>query len=342
MYDLIYSKIDDFLKDKIKKPELYIQEGSGGYYISSKVEGDLNSGTFINRIAQIIEEEGDFKLSLKDHSSGQWGEYKVFDNINDCLEEMEPFLLEYNSGSGESTAKSQEDDSRPTAVGFKCWSCDNVLLNIEAGGKGLDVHIAEELSMVEIACPSCKKAQLFDLSSERDLEAVLLHGKTHKLISTEMPTDKQKKAGIDILEASPNTVNIDFYDLLWRLKDHSYSSVHYLNVLTGRLEKVVTDGHTTKEEIRQYEGFPWLRITPVPSREAYGVMEEFVKVMTAGEAKTKLESVIMEPKPFKKFKQILQQYPETLEEWTKYETDFYMDKAKEWLDSVQISYKLIV
>jgi len=206
----------------------------------------------------------------------------------------------------------------------------------------LDVAWAEDLNLLEFSCPGCKKAIVFDLSNKKDLELVISPGKKFDLLKKKKPGAGQKEQSSEEAEdAERNAVQIDFYDLLWRLKDHSYSSVHYLNMLTGRLEKVTTKDLTSREDMKKYDGFPWLRITPIPSREAYGVMEEFVVTMEEGMFKEKLEAAIVEDKPFKGFKKMLQEHPEIMERWTDHENKFYLDKAETWLGSVNINYKLV-
>jgi hypothetical protein len=107
------------------------------------------------------------------------------------------------------------------------------------------------------------------------------------------------------------------------------------------LERINTKEFGSKDVISEYERFPWYRVIPVPSKEAYGTMEKFVTDLEDGPSKVELEAAIAEQKPFKKFKQVIQDYPGINEEWVQCENGFYEAKAREWLSTVNINYKLL-
>jgi|GEM_PF-350854 len=340
MSGFVYGKIDEFLNKHLSEMNLYIQEGSGGYYISSRENGDYNSGTFVNRLAQIVEDGDEFRLSIKDGRSGEWGEYEEFYDLESCLNSMASYL----NGNEEPPIGKDKTmfEESVGAIEFKCWVCDTVLFKAESTDGNVNVKWTEGLNSIEMKCPNCSRVILFDLTSEDDISAVLAEDINNRYRNSEffpedvgIQPDNKPSFGKDI------GIKIDFHDLVWRLKDHSNSSVHYLNTLTGRLERVSIRDLEDRGMKREYERSPWLRILPVPSKEAFGAMEDFIDRVEDGNVREGLKDAISGSKPFKKFKSLLQNYPDLIDKWTSCENDFYMKRSREWLKENGIKYEFI-
>lgn len=186
---------------------------------------------------------------------------------------------------------------------------------------------------------------LFNLNNEKDRGTILSsgdnvsqfnHSKAAGFMSSMLNNNQIRNQG-------GQRIRLDFYDLLWRLKDHTNTYSHYLNLLTGEIERIDSSsyGHS-REEIFKFAKYPWRKIPPISSREAYSVMEDFIANLDDTEVKAQLENAILGPKPFKSFKMVVQEFPELNELWVKVENDFYLNKSREWLDSIGLDYDMMV
>jgi hypothetical protein len=340
MSEIVYGRIDEYLRNELSEYNLYIQEGSGGYYIASRKENALNGSAFVDRFAQIVEDGEEYNLSLKDKKTGQWEEYKVFPTLDDCLEALSGSL----KNTSEELISSETDQNAITEVNFNCWSCGGGLLKISGGGSKLSVDWAEDLDNIEMTCPKCRKVMLFNLNNEKDRTSILSPSAGvvyfHHLRSGGMASTA---GNISFNHQPGKKIRIDFYDLLWRLKDHTNTYSHYLNLLTGEIERMDTNAiGAVRDDIFRFAKYPWRKIPPISSREAYSVMEDFIKEMDSEEVKIQLENSILGPKPFKSFKMIIQEFPEMNERWVKSENEFYLNKSREWLDSIGLDYEMVL
>jgi hypothetical protein len=340
MSEIVYGRIDEYLRNELSEYNLYIQEGSGGYYIASRKENALNGSAFVDRFAQIVEDGEEYNLSLKDKKTGQWEEYKVFPTLDDCLAALSGSL----KNTSEELISSETDQNAITEVNFNCWSCGGGLLKISGNGSQLSVDWAEGLDNIEMTCPKCKKVMLFNLNNEKDRTSILSPSAGvvyfHHLRSGGMASAAQNTS----FNYQPGKkIRIDFYDLLWRLKDHTNTYSHYLNLLTGEIERLDSNAlGVVRDDIFKFARYPWRKIPPISSREAYSVMEDFIKEMDSEEVKIQLENSILGPKPFKSFKMIIQEFPEMNERWVKSENEFYLNKSREWLDSIGLDYEMVL
>lgn len=341
MSEIAYGRINDFLHENLSEFNLYIQEGSGGYYIASRKENSINGGAFVDRLAQVVEDGESFNLSMRDIKTGQWEEYTTHASLDECLNALSERLKDGNTNfAGEDTK-----ENTVTEISFNCWSCGDSLLKINSGGSPLYLDWAEGLDNIEISCPKCKKLMIFNLNNEKDRSTML---SSHASVT---PLSHSKASVLAVSVQGNNFFNsqgkkqirIDFYDLLWRLKDHTNTYSHYLNLLTGEIERIDSNSYgRSRDEIFKFAKYPWRKIPPISSREAYSVMEDFINQIDSDEIKAQLENAILGPKPFKSFKMVVQEFAELNEVWVKAENDFYLNKSREWLDSIGIDYEMMV
>lgn len=339
MSEIVYGRIDEYLRTVLSDFSLYIQEGSGGYYIASRKENALNGSAFVDRFAQIIEDGETFNISLKDLKTGQWGEYKEFASLEECLEYLSVNVKNLSTDSADDVEKKEIISE----VTFNCWSCGTGLLKISSGSP-LNVDWVEGLETIEMTCPSCKKAMLFNLNNEKDRASILSSNVGARQFSSMRPVGIAAPGMNGYITAQTDKkIRIDFYDLLWRLKDHTNTFSHYLNLMTGEIERLDTNAiGAVREDIFKFARYPWRKIPPISSREAYSVMEEFINQIDSEEVKMQLQNSILGPKPFKSFKMVVQEFPEMNEAWVKSENEFYYNKSCEWLNSIGIEYEMVM
>lgn len=114
-------------------------------------------------------------------------------------------------------------------------------------------------------------------------------------------------------------------DLEWlanALEDHS--NLWYLDLRSGEVIPENFDAGFSEDdeedEVKDMEEHPeiFLHITPLPSHEGYAIMEEYTDGLPEGRAKNSLARAISQPKPFRRFKDALFDFPEERESWFKF------------------------
>ncbi len=115
----------------------------------------------------------------------------------------------------------------------------------------------------------------------------------------------------------------------------------YVNKVTKEIKSLINfDHHIYAEEelweddINEIEkNFDsYIEFEPMDSRQAFRVMEEFVETLDNSEIKNKLELGLSLSKPFRNFKDILENYLEYREKWFSFKESKYIEFVKEQLD----------
>ncbi len=141
-------------------------------------------------------------------------------------------------------------------------------------------------------------------------------------------------------------IKVDFDDLMMALETAEGMMEWYLDKKTGDIfmlaDEFERDDMDT-EYVEKMEEDPdrFIYIEPLPSYEAYQVMESFIDSLSEGEAKNMLNKAISMRKPFRNFKDNLCDYPEIREKWFKFHEDIMFKKANDWLEDENIDAELI-
>ncbi len=68
------------------------------------------------------------------------------------------------------------------------------------------------------------------------------------------------------------------------------------------------------------------------SHESFGVMEDFIEMITEQRVREKFEEIIQRTKPFQQFKYLLLDYPLLREQWFLYKDERYREYVQEQID----------
>ncbi|KPV42924.1 hypothetical protein AN477_15080 [Alicyclobacillus ferrooxydans] len=116
---------------------------------------------------------------------------------------------------------------------------------------------------------------------------------------------------------------------------------HYLDVNTGeilmRMDPLLTgykDGDL-EEELEDEERY--LELPTIASRDAYGLMVDFVEIVTSTELQDRLNTALNGRKPFRTFKDVLFDFPEEREKWFKFERETHRREILQWLEDENIT-----
>jgi hypothetical protein len=85
----------------------------------------------------------------------------------------------------------------------------------------------------------------------------------------------------------------------------------------------------------------YLLIEPVPSWVGYEVMSDFVETLPEGEARRESARALQQKHPFRRFKDVLSNYPAVREEWFRFHEQAFMKIIQEWLEDHGVEATLI-
>jgi len=169
---------------------------------------------------------------------------------------------------------------------------------------------------------------------------------------------------------TPRKLKIDIEELISAMDDASYEHSYYLDLETGRILLVTDETRSQLEEIYEAapneesgeefdlesslerldlpdwqkdalreadeveEGFGdrYISIPQVDSNEAYSDMEEFIVTVTNERLQARLWQAIDGRRPFRRFKDVLADYPNEREQWFRFEDDRIRQRVLEWLE----------
>lgn len=124
---------------------------------------------------------------------------------------------------------------------------------------------------------------------------------------------------------------VDLRSLCEALEDHSWESSWWLDPRTGEVEILLEDTalREADEELPGERG--WIRIEPVPSRDAYTDLEDFTARVRDPRARDLLERAIAGRGAFRRFKDTLFEFPELRETWFEFHDVRMERRALRWL-----------
>ena len=128
---------------------------------------------------------------------------------------------------------------------------------------------------------------------------------------------------------------IDVDELMMALEGRGQGIRDYLDLQTGEVLWVASSDYTGVEDETQKEIEKDLDryrpIDPLPSHVGWEVMSDFVESLRPGKIQDDLERAINGRKPFRRFKDVLFDYPDTRDAWFAFEKKAFVQLAEDWL-----------
>lgn len=131
-------------------------------------------------------------------------------------------------------------------------------------------------------------------------------------------------------------------DVLCRaMEDNSWEHQYFLDVETGEIlsfSDYIDDEETKQQKDQIEEDFE--RYKPIPraeSSEGYEDMVDFIATVDNEHLAELLEVAINGKGAFRRFKDVLHNYPEENERWFKFKDERMEERALEWLSDIGIS-----
>lgn len=136
-------------------------------------------------------------------------------------------------------------------------------------------------------------------------------------------------------------LKIDMDELCLAMEDSSYEHEYYLDFETGEilfLSEYMDDEETgnlkdkIEEEPDRYE-----RIPKAESHDGYKDMRDFIGMVKDDRLAELLETAINGKGAFRRFKDVLLNYPEERERWFHFNDAKVRERALEWLGDIDVS-----
>lgn len=141
-----------------------------------------------------------------------------------------------------------------------------------------------------------------------------------------------------VVEAArePKRVNVDFGELEVAFESHSPDIDWYLDRETGAVLQR-SDDHPLDDDI---EAHPtrYLAIDPVPSREQYRMMEDFIETVPHAALKALLQDAIVGKGAFRRFKDTVGRHADERKRWFAFRDVLLHRFILEWLDRRGVVY----
>jgi len=136
------------------------------------------------------------------------------------------------------------------------------------------------------------------------------------------------------------TLKIDLDELCSAIEDSSYEHKYYLDLETGEILFLseYMDDETEKlrdgidDDPNRYE-----RIPKAEPHEGYDDMQNFIATVEDEHLAELLEVAINGKGAFRRFKDVLLNYPEEREKWFQFNDYRTQGRALEWLDDIDVS-----
>ncbi len=131
---------------------------------------------------------------------------------------------------------------------------------------------------------------------------------------------------------------LDMEEITAALEDHSGMAIYYLDREIGNVIPLAEYDHIDGDEAlrEQIDENPsrYIMIDPMPSRDSFRFMEEFVESLPDGEDKRILERALEWRKPFSNFKNALYDMPEIRERWFVFKNECMRRYILEWIEDI--------
>jgi hypothetical protein len=137
------------------------------------------------------------------------------------------------------------------------------------------------------------------------------------------------------------TLKIDLDELCNAMENSSFENEYFLDLETGDIlfiSEYTDDEETEKLKDRIEEEFDrYERIPKAESYEGYSDMVDFIATVKDEHLVELLEVAINGKGAFRRFKDVLLNYPEERERWFQFKDDRMEERALEWLDDIDVT-----
>jgi len=122
-------------------------------------------------------------------------------------------------------------------------------------------------------------------------------------------------------------------ELIMAFEDYGTDLRHFVDRQTGEVLSLLEED-MDEEDLERLDAEPdrYLLIEPVPSWVSYEVMSDFVGTLPEGKARRELVRALQQRHPFRRFKDVLLNYPAVREDWFRFHEQSFVKIIQAWLD----------
>jgi hypothetical protein len=135
-------------------------------------------------------------------------------------------------------------------------------------------------------------------------------------------------------------LKIDLAELVFAFENASWEAEYYLNRETGEIiliGSMITDSEGITAQIEDVtDNNRYLRVPHVEPRDGYRDMERFIETVKDKNLNQLLSLAIKGKGAFRRFKDVLHDYPQERDRWFRFQADRTQQRVLEWLDSEDI------
>ena len=136
------------------------------------------------------------------------------------------------------------------------------------------------------------------------------------------------------------TLNIDLNELCEAMEERSYDHEYYLDLETGKIIFISNymddqEARRLKDQIEE-ESDRYEHIPRAESYEGYEDMVDFIATVDNEHLAELLERAIKGKGAFRRFKNVLLNYPEERERWFEFKDNRMEERALEWLEDIDV------
>ena len=131
-------------------------------------------------------------------------------------------------------------------------------------------------------------------------------------------------------------------ELIMAFEDYGTGLQHFFDRQTGEVLSLLEEDMDEEDRERlDAEPERYLLIEPVPSSVGYDVMSDFVEILPEGKVPRELTRALQQKHPFRRFKDVLLNYPAVREDWFRFHEQAFMKIIQEWLDDYGVEVTVV-
>jgi hypothetical protein len=131
-------------------------------------------------------------------------------------------------------------------------------------------------------------------------------------------------------------------ELIMAFEDRGTELQHFLDRQTGEVLSLIEEDMDEDDRERlDAEPDRYLLIEPVSSSAGFEIMSDFVEILPEGKIPRELARALQQRHPFRRFQEVLLNYPSVREEWFCFHEQAFMKIIKEWLDDCGVEVTLV-
>ena len=137
------------------------------------------------------------------------------------------------------------------------------------------------------------------------------------------------------------TLKMDLSEIYFAMDDNSDEHSYYLDLETGEILFIsyYMEEEEKEELVDRVDEDPdrYEQIPRAESHEGYEDMEDFIDTLENEHLAKLLQVAIRGKGAFRRFKDVLESYPEERERWFSFKDDRLRERSLEWLDDIGIT-----